>query len=141
MKLGKYFTLEEMIASDTAKARKIDNTPDSTQIAHLKMLVENVLDPLREAWGKPLHVNSGYRCPDLNRAIGGAKTSDHMYGNAADITTIHSNRSERIRMNRQLFDLCEKMNIPFKQLIDESGYTWVHISFSPYSLKHEVKHL
>ena len=87
VQLGEYFTYEEMVKSDTAKSKGIDNTPDEASIENMKALVKNVLDPVRKIWGKPLTVNSGFRSRKLNEAIGGAKTSQHMYGMAADITT------------------------------------------------------
>ena len=64
----------------------IDNTPPSSAVKALNDLVDNVLDPLREAWGGPIRVNSGYRCPELNRIVGGTPTSQHQRGEAADIT-------------------------------------------------------
>ena len=67
----KYFTIEELTRSTTARQRGIDNTPSQQVIDNLTALVNNVLDPLRQAWGKPIHVNSGYRCPALNKAVGG----------------------------------------------------------------------
>ena len=66
----KYFTIEELTRSTTARLRGIDNTPSQQVINNLIALVDNVLDPLREAWGKPIHVNSGYRCRALNKAVG-----------------------------------------------------------------------
>ena len=82
----KYFTIEELTRSTTARQRGIDNTPSQQVIDNLTALVNNVLDPLRQAWGKPIHVNSGYRCPALNKAVGGVPHSQHMLGEAADIT-------------------------------------------------------
>lgn len=137
----RYFTIKELTASDTAKARKIDNTPSESVKVNLNRLVENVLDPLREKWGKPIHVNSGYRCPALNKAVGGSKTSDHLYGQAADITAINADRKKRIEMNKELFALVAELDLPYKQLIDESGYTWIHVSYQQNSSKHEIKHL
>lgn len=137
----KYFTIKELTASDTAKAKGIDNTPNSAVVMNLQELVHKVLDPLREAWGRPLHVNSGYRCPKLNAAVGGSWASDHMYGQAADITAIEANRKRRIELNKELFELVKRLNLPYKQLIDEKGYTWIHVSYQKGSLKHEIKHL
>lgn len=83
----KYFTIEELCKSTTANRLKIDNRCDSGVAVSLAALVENVLDPLREWYGKPISVNSGYRCPALNKAVGGSATSQHMSGQAADIDT------------------------------------------------------
>ena len=81
----KYFTLQELTRSDTAKRLSIDNTPDAAVMSHLETLVERLLDPLREAFGRPIIVTSGYRCPELNKAVGGSPTSPHLQGYAADL--------------------------------------------------------
>ena len=81
----KYFTLQELLASETAKKKKIDNTPSFEVVDHLRELTEKVLEPLRAAYGKPITVSSGYRCPALNKAVGGKDTSAHLRGDAADL--------------------------------------------------------
>lgn len=121
----KYFTISELCASDTAKARNIDNTPSQEVIDNLTKLVDNVLDPLRETWGGPLIVNSGYRCKALNSAVGGSSTSDHMKGKAADIVPKNKTKESV----KELFALVDKLGLKYDQLINESDYTWVHISF------------
>ena len=88
-----YFTLEEMCKSDTANALNIVNVPNATVITHLNELIE-FLNPLREAWGSAIRVNSGYRCPQLNRAVGGSKTSVHVIGYAADLYPINGKMKE-----------------------------------------------
>lgn len=85
MELTKHFTLNELTYSPTAIRKHIDNTPDETQVKNLVLLAKNVLEPLRLKLDKPVKVNSGFRCPTLNKAIGGARTSQHMEGKAADI--------------------------------------------------------
>lgn len=132
----KYFTIAELTKSATASRRRIDNTPSSTIKANLTELVDNILDPLREAWGAPIIVSSGYRSPKLNRAVGGAKTSQHMYGQAADIRTVSDKPSD----NKKLFDLILKLNLPYDQLIDEYGYNWIHVSYSPRNRK-QILHI
>lgn len=127
----KYFTLKELTRSTTATAKGIDNTPTPEVEKNLTLLVENVLDPLREIYGKPITVNSGYRCPELNKAVGGSKTSDHVKGFAADITGGSKEENERI------FNII-KHNFHFKQLIDEKGFSWVHVSYDPYNLKNQI---
>ncbi len=82
----KYFTIAELCKSDTADQLGIDNRCKKEHVANMTALVDNVLDPLREAYGKPIRVNSGFRCPVLNKAVKGSATSDHMTGRAADIT-------------------------------------------------------
>lgn len=122
----KYFTIEELTKSPTAKRKGIDNTPNAEVKKNLTALVDNILDPLREAWGAPIIVTSGYRCGKLNRAIGGAKASQHMKGQAADIRTV----SDKPADNKKLFELIQKLKLPYDQLIDEYGYNWVHVSYS-----------
>lgn len=122
----KYFSYEELTKSIIAKNKGIDNTPSTEIKKNLKALVDNILDPLREAYGKPITVTSGYRCPKLNTAVKGAKNSQHVKGQAADINGVKDLRSE----NKKLFDLVIKLNLPYDQLIDEYNYNWVHVSFS-----------
>lgn len=130
----KYFSIEEMIKSDTAKAKGIGNTPSQEVIDNLTKLIEAVLDPLREWFGKPITVNSGYRCEALNKAVGGSKTSDHMTGRAADIDT--GSKEE----NKKLFDYI-KDNLEFDQLIDEKNLAWVHVSFRENNNRKQVLYL
>lgn len=130
----KYFTITELCKSSTATKRKIDNTPNQEIIDNLEQLVEHVLDPLREGYGKPIRVNSGYRCPALNKAVKGSKTSSHMKGLAADITVGSPTK------NKQLFELAQELKLPFDQLIDESNFSWVHISYSKKPRK-QILHL
>ena len=130
----KYFTIKELCKSSTATQRGIDNTPNSEIVNNLQQLVDNILDPLREAYGKPITVNSGYRCEALNKAVGGSKTSYHKIGLAADITG-----GSKIE-NKKIFELAQKLKLPFDQLIDESKFSWVHISFSKNPRK-QILHL
>ena len=78
--MGKYFTISELCKSDTAIEKGIDNTPSSEVVERLNMLIDNVLDPLREWYGKPIYISSGYRCPELNKAVGGVSNSFHTIG-------------------------------------------------------------
>lgn len=121
----KYFTIQELTRSDTAARLHIDNTPDRDQIRYLELLVNNILDPLRARYGRPIYVTSGYRCRRLNDAVGGAYNSQHMLGQAADIT-VGSPED-----NRQLYSLIRTMRLPFDQLIDEYGMQWIHVSYGP----------
>lgn len=130
--MGKYFTISELCKSDTANARGIDNTPTDDVKENLDALIENVLDPLREAYGKPIYINSGYRCSELNKAVGGVSTSEHQSGRAADIDT------HDYEENKKLFKLIQELNLPFRQLIDESNFSWVHVSYNPNDIKRQV---
>jgi len=133
----KYFTIEELTASATAKRKGIDNTPTPGAQSNLKHLVERVLDPLREAYDNPIVVDSGYRCPKLNKAVGGVSNSQHVTGEAADIRTL----SDRPKDNRKLFDLIIKLKLPFDQLIDEYGYNWIHVSCSRKNNRGQILHI
>lgn len=122
--MGKYFTIAELCHSATATARKIQNVPNQEQTDNLNKLIDKVLDPARELHGGPIVVNSGFRSKELNKAIGGVINSQHMTGEAADITTGNQ------KGNKELFEKIKASNIPFDQLIDESNYSWIHISYS-----------
>lgn len=126
----KYFTIDELTRSMTALTKGIDNTPGEGAKANLTALVERILDPLRTVYGKPIHINSGYRCAALNKAVGGTSSSQHLTGQAADITS--GSRSE----NKKLFTLIQTLDLPYDQLIFEKGSKtegpdWVHVSFDP----------
>ena len=120
----KHFELSEFIESNEAKKRGINNTPTFEIIDHLEELITKILEPLREAYGKPLTVSSGYRCPKLNQAVGGSPTSVHKIGYAADI---------QVKDIQGLFNFVTgwvKANgIMFDQIFIESkGQTkWLHI--------------
>lgn len=129
------FTIQELTASATAAAKKINNDPTPEAAENLKLLVDNVLDPLRDAYGKPIRVNSGYRSPALNKAVKGSKTSQHVKGQAADITA--GSKQE----NKKLFELAQQLNLPYCQLIDERGFSWVHISYDKNNVKRQILHL
>jgi hypothetical protein len=133
--MAKYFTLGELCKSDVAVEKRIENTPDNPTIERMQALMDECLDKVREMWGKPIGVNSGYRSAELNRAVGGAKNSQHLRGEAADITTGTKEN------NRKLFDLIVASDIPFDQLIDESGYRWLHISYCTDYNRKQVLHL
>lgn len=120
----KHFTIAELSASATAQCRGIDNTPTAEAVENLTLLVENVLDPLREVFGSRILINSGYRCPALNKAVGGTTKSQHISGEAADITA--GSKSA----NRRLFNLLRSLRLPVDQVIDEHDFSWIHVSHS-----------
>lgn len=123
----KFFTIKELTKSDTAKRNRINNVPTKQEEQNLIALVNNILDPLREAYGKPIIVTSGFRCEGLNKLVKGSKTSQHRLGQAADIRTVEDTREE----NKKLFELIKELNLPFDQLINEYDFDWVHVSYSP----------
>lgn len=116
----KYFTIEELCRSDAAAALGIANRPDPTQVENLKRLIDNVLDPAREALGRPIHVNSGLRVPQLNSAVGGATRSYHLQGRAADITVGNP------QLNRPLYRILQRL--PHTELLWERGGRWIHVA-------------
>ena len=127
----KYFNIKELTESATVTAKKLDNTPTEQAEKNLITLVEKVLDPLRELYGKPIIVNSGYRSPEVNKAVKGAKTSQHVLGEAADITA--GSKEE----NKKLFELIRD-NFEFDQLINENDYSWIHVSYREGRLRKQI---
>ena len=123
----KYFELNEFIRSNTAKKKGIDNTPTFEIVAHLDRLVDEFLDPLRAAYGMPIWISSGYRCPALNKAVNGAATSVHMIGYAADMQVGGSFK----KFCDFVVEWVKKTGTKFDQLIIESdrktGAKWLHV--------------
>lgn len=127
VKLSKFFTLSEMTRSEAAARGGFDNTPGPEETANLTALCQKILDPLREAIGKPIRVNSGYRGPQANKAVGGSATSQHCKGEASDVEIDGFD-------NKKLAEKIIEMKLPFDQIILEfyvpgdpnSG--WVHVS-------------
>lgn len=128
MKLSANFTLEEMCESPTATKLGIKNTPDSKQLENLKATCQYLLQPLRNAYGKGIKINSGFRCDKVNRAVGGAKTSSHMYGFAADIKPVDGNMKAL-----QKAVLAWSKTHSFDQIIIEqpTDYvaSWIHVGW------------
>lgn len=123
MKLTEHFTLEELTTSDYAVRHGIANVPSEQIVTSLRVLASG-LEQVRALLGHPMVVSSGYRCPMLNRAVGGSTTSDHMIGLAADF--VCPGFGTPLEIARAI----EASDIAFGQLIQEG--TWVHISFSPF---------
>jgi hypothetical protein len=129
MKLSQHLDLSEVIRSESAKRNGISNMPTGEHIANFMLLAEKIFEPIREHFGVPIRISSGYRSKELNAKIGGSATSQHCSGEAIDIdqdgTTI---------TNKQVFDYI-KDNLPFDQLIYEFGNItnpdWVHVSYVP----------
>lgn len=124
-KLTPHFTLEEMYSSNTAKLKGINNRIPTELIPNIIALVMYCLEPIREYYDKPVIVTSGYRCPELNKAVGGAKTSQHTKGQAADIII----RGVGVH---KLFETIQFILPEYDQLIEEhsSNTSWVHISYN-----------
>ena len=122
----KNFSYDELIASATAKRLGLDNTPTPEEKEKLRQLAEDILQPIRDAWRAPIVVTSGFRSEEVNKAVGGVKTSQHRLGEAADIKVGGKDR------NKKLFNLIYKListgKIKVGQLIDEYNYQWIHVS-------------
>ena len=118
----KHFTISELLKSDTALKNKLWNGAPKEAEENLRALVDEVLDPLREAYGRPIRVNSGYRCPKLNNLVGGTTNSQHMRGEAADIQPVAGNESDLDELARILIS-----NGKFDQLIIYP--TFIHVSW------------
>ena len=125
----KHFTFSEFERSATASRLKIDNRLPELAEAHVVELVDILLDPLREAWGGPLTVTSGYRCPELNRAVGGSKTSAHTAGWAADLVPAANDPRGVQGLVKFAIGWLTATGLPFDQLIFEhvGSSRWLHI--------------
>lgn len=128
-----YFTIKELCKSSTAKKLNINNTPPADIEKNLTVLIEECLDPIREKFGNPIMVTSGYRCSQLNAVCGGSSTSEHKTGFAADIDTSD---------NTRLWDVITSGDFKWTQLIneypdDDGEPSWIHISYNPNNLKCE----
>jgi hypothetical protein len=121
-----HFTIEELYASATAKAKGINNKPNVQQTINLVYLTAYVLEPLRVAMNEPIKIGSGFRCQALNKAVGGVYNSQHLKGQAADLCI-----DGDMKKGKKWFDYIRK-NLPFDQLIWEhnsKGSYWVHVSY------------
>ena len=122
-KLSEHFSLKEMTRSVTAARHHIDNTPDANAKENLRYLCKHVLEPLREEYGAPIIINSGFRCMAVNQLVGGVKNSQHLKGEAADI------HLPSIAAGQQIFRILKQQR-NFDQLIwERRGNTyWIHVS-------------
>lgn len=120
----KWFTFFELEYSAEAVKRGIKNAPTAEVEENLRLLVERLLDPLRERYGKPIIIGSGYRNAKVNKIVGGVSNSQHMLGCAADLQT--GSKAE----NRRLAQLLVESGLGFDQLIDEHDFSWVHVSYN-----------
>lgn len=139
--LTENFTLEEMIASPTAKAKKIDNSPTAEHKANLLRLCKEVLQPIRNKYGHTIIINSAYRSAALNKAVGGVKTSQHLTGSAADIKCTATSKAVLFNTIKEMIN---KGEIKVGQLIWEYGTKkepqWIHVSL-PYTKTNQILYL
>lgn len=126
MQISKHLTLEECTRSSTAdKLGIINNNPNLSVIENMKLLAENVFEPIREHFKTPIYVSSVYRGLVLNQAIKGSITSQHCSGQAMDIDMDSKGKPT----NKEIFEFIKK-NLEFDQLINEFDYSWIHVSYS-----------
>lgn len=133
MKLSKNFALSEITHSNTAKRLGIDNEPTETHLQNMQHLVDNLLQPLRDAVG-PIRISSGYRNPALNRAIGGSRSSQHCKGEALDIQFWQNGKM----MNELIYEWILDSGIEFDQMINEFDFAWIHISLKKKGSRNQV---
>ena len=128
MKLSKNLSLEEVTKSITAKRRGIDNKPDEWVTENLRQVAINIFQPVRDHFKCPIHVSSGYRSAELNKAIGGSKRSQHVEGRALDLDADVFGRCTNSEIFRYILN-----NLTFDQLIwefgDQDNPDWVHVSY------------
>ena len=124
MKLSENLELSEVIRSESAKRLGVNNTPTAEHIENLKVLAEKIFQPIRDHFGVPIRISSGYRSAALNKKIGGAKVSQHLSGEALDLDNDNTSIT-----NKEIFDFIVE-NLDFDQAINEFDYSWVHVSYT-----------
>lgn len=128
MKISEHLDLSELIRSESAKRNGIANMPTDEHIENLKLLAENIFEPVRTNFNVPIRISSGYRSQELNKKIGGSLSSQHSKGQAIDIDMDGADVT-----NKQIFDFI-KDNLHFDQLIyefgDSNNPSWVHVSYN-----------
>jgi hypothetical protein len=133
MRLSKNFTLSEITSSNTAKRLGIKNEPTKEHLENMQRLVTDLIQPIRDALG-PIRISSGYRNPTLNRAIGGSNKSQHTKGQALDLQFW----SQGEMCNKEVYDWVIENDIEFDQMINEFGFSWIHISLRPKNNRKQV---
>ena len=135
MNLSANFSLHELTKSETALRMGFDNSPDDEATENLRLLCEKVLQPVRDHFGKGVKVNSAYRSPESNAAVGGSKTSDHCKGMAADIEIPGVANAELAQWIMDNLDYTQLILEFYTPGIPDSG--WVHVSYDPANLKNQ----
>lgn len=120
--ISKHISLNEAIESPTALRMGIKNVPNELELEAMKYVAENLFEPIRKWYKKPIKINSFFRCAALNKAVKGSASSQHVKGEAIDISA--GNKIE----NKKIFDYVVSSGLDFDQCINEYDFTWVHIS-------------
>lgn len=123
MRLSDNFVLSEITRSNTAKRLGIDNGPSKKHLQNIQRIVTNLIQPMRDAIG-PIRISSGYRNPNVNRAIGGSSKSQHCKGEALDLQFWNDGKIS----NKEIYDWVLRSNVEFDQMINEFDFAWIHIS-------------
>jgi len=136
MQLSTNFSLTEMVKSETALRHGMENSPGEAEINNLRVLCEKVLQPVRDHYGKGVKVNSGFRHPEVNAAVGGSKTSDHCKGQAADIEIPGVANADLAQWIAENLDFTQVILEFYTPGVPDSG--WVHVSYDPANLKKQT---
>jgi len=120
--ISKHISLQEATESATALRMGIKNTPNEAELEAMKYVAENLFEPIREWYDKPIKINSFFRCSALNKAVKGSVTSGHVLGNSIDISA--GSKAE----NKKIFEFIKLSGLDFDQVILEFGGVWIHIS-------------
>lgn len=129
--ISKHITFNEATKSPTAIRNGIKNEPNAQELSNMKLVAEKCFEPLREWYGKPIKVNSFFRCDKLNTLVKGSKTSQHVEGKAIDMDA--GSKQE----NKKIFEWC-KANLVFDQIINEYDYSWIHISYNASKNRNQI---
>lgn len=130
--ISEHITYNEATLSPTALRLGINNKPTEQELKNMQLVADKCFEPLRKWYGKPIKINSFFRCKALNDAVGSKDTSYHRLGMAIDMSA--GSKEE----NKKLHDWCAK-NLKFTELINEYSYSWIHIAYNPASLTCTLK--
>lgn len=134
MIISEHITFNEATHSDKAIEKGLKNIPNTDQLSNMRIVAKECFEPVRNWYGKPIKINSFFRTPDVNKAVNGSKTSDHMNGNAIDLTA--GNREENLKLFNWM-----KLHLIFDQLIWENDGAWIHVSFRKDGNRNQTKNL
>lgn len=133
MNLSEHFTLEEFVKSSMATKLGISNHPDDIQLLRIKTLCESILEPVRNKFGYPVIITSGFRTKVLNKAVKGAESSQHLKGEAADIVS-----GNNLKLWKIINDMIRRGEIEVGQLINEKNLSWIHISLPDKTHRNQI---
>lgn len=133
--ISKHITLQESTESATALRMGIKNTPNEVELEAMKYVAENLFEPIREWYDKPIKINSFFRCVALNKAVKGSLTSGHVLGNSIDISA--GTKAE----NKKIFEFIKTSGLDYDQIIWEFGGVWIHISLKKSGNRKQILHI